>query len=287
MVYRAEGETVRAGGDLYAMRATSANLGMTYPPFAALLFVPLTLVGVPLMRTLTTAGTAPGRRPGAAVAPAGPPLAVPYGPVAHDPVGRRRGGLVRARVDDPAVRPDQPAHSGRGALGPHPARGQPVGRPGHRSGDRGETHTGALRGPAARGGTAAVAPGPGHEPVAAHGADRDRGVPRDDAGRGGRPARGLEAVLDGDPVRDRPGRFRGGDRQPVDPRGPGPADARGRSGHVVGGDRGRPRRRGDDPRGTGGGARRQGGGRGRLRVHGADDQPDLLAATTGSGACLC
>ncbi|WP_078489673.1 glycosyltransferase 87 family protein [Streptomyces bikiniensis] len=56
MVYRAEGETVRAGGDLYAMRATSANLGMTYPPFAALLFVPLTLVGVPLMRTLTTGG---------------------------------------------------------------------------------------------------------------------------------------------------------------------------------------------------------------------------------------
>ncbi|MFI8289974.1 glycosyltransferase 87 family protein [Streptomyces sp. NPDC085614] len=56
MVYRAEGETVRAGGDLYAMRATSANLAMTYPPFAGLLFVPLTLVGVPLMRTLTTAG---------------------------------------------------------------------------------------------------------------------------------------------------------------------------------------------------------------------------------------
>ncbi|MGW0463722.1 glycosyltransferase 87 family protein [Streptomyces sp. NPDC003027] len=56
MVYRAEGETVRAGGDLYAMRATSANLAMTYPPFAGLLFVPLTLVGVPLMRTLATAG---------------------------------------------------------------------------------------------------------------------------------------------------------------------------------------------------------------------------------------
>ncbi|MFD0143276.1 MULTISPECIES: glycosyltransferase 87 family protein [unclassified Streptomyces] len=56
MVYRAEGETVRAGGDLYAMRATSANLAMTYPPFAGLLFVPLTFVGVPLMRTLTTAG---------------------------------------------------------------------------------------------------------------------------------------------------------------------------------------------------------------------------------------
>ncbi|MFF8279264.1 glycosyltransferase 87 family protein [Streptomyces lateritius] len=56
MVYRAEGETVRAGGDLYAMRATSANLAMTYPPFAGLLFVPLTFVGVPLMRTLATAG---------------------------------------------------------------------------------------------------------------------------------------------------------------------------------------------------------------------------------------
>ncbi|WP_370412771.1 glycosyltransferase 87 family protein [Streptomyces fradiae] len=56
MVYRAEAETLRAGGDLYAMRATSANLAMTYPPFAAVLFLPLTLVGVPLMRTLTTAG---------------------------------------------------------------------------------------------------------------------------------------------------------------------------------------------------------------------------------------
>ncbi|MFF8836792.1 glycosyltransferase 87 family protein [Streptomyces sp. NPDC015130] len=56
MVYRAEGETLRAGGDLYAMRATSANLAMTYPPFAAVLFLPLTLVSVPLMRTLSTAG---------------------------------------------------------------------------------------------------------------------------------------------------------------------------------------------------------------------------------------
>ncbi|MGW5001120.1 glycosyltransferase 87 family protein [Streptomyces hydrogenans] len=56
MVYRAEAETLRAGDDLYAMRATSANLAMTYPPFAAVLFLPLTLVGVPLMRTLSTAG---------------------------------------------------------------------------------------------------------------------------------------------------------------------------------------------------------------------------------------
>ncbi|URN16032.1 MULTISPECIES: glycosyltransferase 87 family protein [Streptomyces] len=55
-VYRAEGATALAGGDLYAMRATSANLPMTYPPFAALLFTPLTLVGVPEMRTLATVG---------------------------------------------------------------------------------------------------------------------------------------------------------------------------------------------------------------------------------------
>lgn len=55
-VYRAEGETVLAGGDLYAMRATSANLPTTYPPFAALLFTPLTLVGVPEMQALATVG---------------------------------------------------------------------------------------------------------------------------------------------------------------------------------------------------------------------------------------
>ncbi|WHM38781.1 glycosyltransferase 87 family protein [Streptomyces sp. BPTC-684] len=54
MVYRAEGGAVRAGADLYAMRATRARLPTTYPPFAALLFTPLTLLGVPEMRTLAT-----------------------------------------------------------------------------------------------------------------------------------------------------------------------------------------------------------------------------------------
>ncbi len=53
-VYRAEGETVLSGGDLYALRVTSANLPTTYPPFAALLFTPLTLVGVPEMQVLAT-----------------------------------------------------------------------------------------------------------------------------------------------------------------------------------------------------------------------------------------
>lgn len=56
MVYRAEGATVRAGGDLYALRTTAAHLPSTYPPFAALLFTPLTLLDVASMRTLATAG---------------------------------------------------------------------------------------------------------------------------------------------------------------------------------------------------------------------------------------
>lgn len=56
MVYRAEGATVRAGGDLYALRTTAAHLPSTYPPFAALLFVPLTLLDVTDVRTLATAG---------------------------------------------------------------------------------------------------------------------------------------------------------------------------------------------------------------------------------------
>ncbi|MGW8554208.1 glycosyltransferase 87 family protein [Streptomyces tubercidicus] len=56
MVYRAEGFTVRNGESLYDMVATSARLPNTYPPFAALLFTPLTLLGVPEMRTVATAG---------------------------------------------------------------------------------------------------------------------------------------------------------------------------------------------------------------------------------------
>ncbi|MEU8886502.1 glycosyltransferase 87 family protein [Streptomyces sp. NPDC048442] len=55
-VYRAEGATVLAGGDLYEMRVTAANLPTTYPPFAALLFTPLTLLDSGPMRTFATAG---------------------------------------------------------------------------------------------------------------------------------------------------------------------------------------------------------------------------------------
>ncbi|MFG2945805.1 glycosyltransferase 87 family protein [Streptomyces adustus] len=56
MVYRAEGATVRAGGDLYALRATAEHLPTTYPPFAALLFTALTLPGAASLRALATAG---------------------------------------------------------------------------------------------------------------------------------------------------------------------------------------------------------------------------------------
>ncbi|WP_309248741.1 glycosyltransferase 87 family protein [Streptomyces sp. MNP-20] len=56
MVYRAEGASARAGGDLYALRATEAHLPMTYPPFAALLFTPLTVPDVADLRMLATAG---------------------------------------------------------------------------------------------------------------------------------------------------------------------------------------------------------------------------------------
>ncbi len=55
MVYRAEGWTMRTGRDLYTMVATEAKLPNTYPPFAAILFAPLSWLEVPAMRTVATA----------------------------------------------------------------------------------------------------------------------------------------------------------------------------------------------------------------------------------------
>ncbi|MFF3951056.1 glycosyltransferase 87 family protein [Streptomyces sp. NPDC001902] len=54
-VYRAEGWSVRGGDDLYAMRVTHAQLPNTYPPFAALLFTSLTLLGPGAARIAATA----------------------------------------------------------------------------------------------------------------------------------------------------------------------------------------------------------------------------------------
>ncbi|MFJ3229754.1 glycosyltransferase 87 family protein [Streptomyces sp. NPDC086787] len=55
MVYRAEGAAVRAGDDLYDLRTTAARLPATYPPFAALLFTPLTLLDTPHLRAAAAA----------------------------------------------------------------------------------------------------------------------------------------------------------------------------------------------------------------------------------------
>ncbi|RKE19267.1 glycosyltransferase 87 family protein [Streptomyces sp. TLI_171] len=56
IVYRAEGEAVANGHDLYALRVTQWNLPATYPPFAAMLFVPTTWFGIPFLRVAITAG---------------------------------------------------------------------------------------------------------------------------------------------------------------------------------------------------------------------------------------
>jgi hypothetical protein len=51
-VYRAEGMAIRTGADLYDMRATTHALPATYPPFAALLFIPLTWLNLDAARIL-------------------------------------------------------------------------------------------------------------------------------------------------------------------------------------------------------------------------------------------
>ncbi|WP_051732682.1 glycosyltransferase 87 family protein [Kitasatospora phosalacinea] len=56
VVYRAEGAAVADGHDLYALRVTEWSLPATYPPFAAMLFVPTTWFGLPFLRVAITAG---------------------------------------------------------------------------------------------------------------------------------------------------------------------------------------------------------------------------------------
>ncbi|WP_158834929.1 glycosyltransferase 87 family protein [Streptomyces sp. NRRL S-350] len=52
LVYRAEGEAVVHGEDLYAMRLPGWDLPATYPPFAAMLFVPSAWFDVSTLRVL-------------------------------------------------------------------------------------------------------------------------------------------------------------------------------------------------------------------------------------------
>ncbi|MFF3871530.1 glycosyltransferase 87 family protein [Streptomyces sp. NPDC001978] len=58
LVYRAEGEAVLHGGDLYGFTVTEWRLPATYPPFAAVLFVPTTWIPVPALKLTFLAGNA-------------------------------------------------------------------------------------------------------------------------------------------------------------------------------------------------------------------------------------
>ncbi len=58
LVYRAEGEAVVHGGDLYGFTVTRWRLPATYPPFAAVLFVPTTWIPVPALKVTFLAGNA-------------------------------------------------------------------------------------------------------------------------------------------------------------------------------------------------------------------------------------
>ncbi|MGK5631249.1 glycosyltransferase 87 family protein [Streptomyces sp. URMC 123] len=58
LVYRAEGAAVLGGTDLYGFSVTEWRLPATYPPFAALLFVPLAAVPLDLLKAVFMAGNA-------------------------------------------------------------------------------------------------------------------------------------------------------------------------------------------------------------------------------------
>ncbi|WP_419183801.1 glycosyltransferase 87 family protein [Streptomyces albidus (ex Kaewkla and Franco 2022)] len=56
LVYRAEGEAVSQGADLYGFTVTSWRLPATYPPFAALLFVPTGWLSLSALKVVFLAG---------------------------------------------------------------------------------------------------------------------------------------------------------------------------------------------------------------------------------------
>ncbi|WUW19030.1 glycosyltransferase 87 family protein [Streptomyces sp. NBC_01465] len=58
LVYRAEGAAVASGADLYGFTVTRWQLPATYPPFAAMLFVPLSWLPVPGLKVAFLAGNA-------------------------------------------------------------------------------------------------------------------------------------------------------------------------------------------------------------------------------------
>ncbi|MFE4870201.1 glycosyltransferase 87 family protein [Streptomyces sp. NPDC056682] len=58
LVYRAEGAAVVHGTDLYGFTVTEWRLPATYPPFAALLFVPTAWLPLPVLKALFVVGNA-------------------------------------------------------------------------------------------------------------------------------------------------------------------------------------------------------------------------------------
>ncbi|MBM4794097.1 DUF2029 domain-containing protein [Streptomyces sioyaensis] len=52
VVYRAEGEAAAAGGDLYGFTVSKWDLPATYPPFAAVLFIPTTWLSLGVLKIL-------------------------------------------------------------------------------------------------------------------------------------------------------------------------------------------------------------------------------------------
>ncbi|WP_189950131.1 glycosyltransferase 87 family protein [Streptomyces alanosinicus] len=58
LVYRAEGAAVAHGTDLYGFTVTRWRLPATYPPFAAILFVPATWLPLPALKAACLAGNA-------------------------------------------------------------------------------------------------------------------------------------------------------------------------------------------------------------------------------------
>ncbi|WP_199783215.1 glycosyltransferase 87 family protein, partial [Streptomyces alboniger] len=56
LVYRAEGQAVVGGADLYGFTVTEWELPATYPPFAALLFVPAVWLPLPALKVVFLLG---------------------------------------------------------------------------------------------------------------------------------------------------------------------------------------------------------------------------------------
>ncbi|GAA3107846.1 hypothetical protein GCM10017687_19940 [Streptomyces echinatus] len=106
MVYRAEGAAVRAGGDLYALRADGRTPAHHLPAVPPPCCSPRCPCWTPRsLRTVATAGNLarPGDARGAVAAARG------HAHVRDRLLDRRIGRVVRAGVDDRALRPDQPA----------------------------------------------------------------------------------------------------------------------------------------------------------------------------------